>query len=189
MPSPVPSFIGEESSSLEGDPPTKSKEQTRKEENQDSLAHANVKAFLSAISQAEGGDYDLKYGGVKGKKNDKWRITDYSTHPGAGYDGKTTAAGMYQINKATWKEMGGRMGLTDFSAQTQDLLAVEILRTIGALNSIVAGNIDAALKKAAQRWNALPQGPKQGNRVSGQPHISYEEFIKLYKSAGGSIKN
>ncbi|QSI78613.1 glycoside hydrolase family 24 protein [Niveibacterium microcysteis] len=161
--------------------------QTRLNENTEYLRNANVKAFIGAIAAAEGGDYNLKFGGVKGKKNDKWQFTDYGTHPGVGSDGKTTAAGMYQINKSTWKEMGGKMGLTDFSPATQDLLAVEILRTIHVIDDIVAGDVNAALKAASRRWAALPQGPKLGGRYD-QPYMPYDEFISAYKRLGGTAK-
>ena len=71
-------------------------------ENTRHLAHSNVAAFLKAIAEAEGGGYDFKYGALKGRSNDRWRFTDMSTHPGAGIDGKATAAGMYQITRPTW---------------------------------------------------------------------------------------
>ncbi|WP_371875104.1 PAAR domain-containing protein [Duganella vulcania] len=57
-----------------------------------------------ALKRANG--YDFKYGAIKGKRNDPWRFADFSTHPGPGYDGVTTAAGMYQINKQTWQDHG-----------------------------------------------------------------------------------
>lgn len=41
---------------------------TRLDENEEYLKDSNVAAFIKAISAAGGGDYDLKYGGVKGKK-------------------------------------------------------------------------------------------------------------------------
>ncbi|MBC8017317.1 MAG: paar repeat-containing protein [Verrucomicrobia bacterium] len=151
------------------------------------MKDANVKAFLSAIAAAEGGDYNLKYGGVKGKKHDKWQFSEFSTHPGPGSDGKTTAAGMYQINKATWQDMRGKMGLTDFSPSTQDLLAVEILRTIGVIDNIVAGDIDFALSSASRRWAALPQGPGKAGRYP-QPYMKYDDFLATYKSNGGDAK-
>lgn len=89
--------------------------QKRLAENREYLKNSNVRAYLAAIAAAEGGDYDLMYGGVLGKKNDRWRFRDFSTHPGPGIDGRTTAAGRYQINKANWKENGEKkMGLTDF---------------------------------------------------------------------------
>ena len=167
--------------------PIDDKKNIRLEENKKYLETVNVKAFLSAIATAEGGDYNLKYGGVKGKKNDKWQFSDFSTHPGAGSDGKTTAAGMYQINKKTWQEMGGKMGLTDFSPATQDLLAVEILRILGAIDKIVAGDVDNALSSASRRWAALPQGPGKAGRYD-QPYMEYDDFVTAYKSSGGSIK-
>lgn len=164
------------------------KQAAKQAKNKKALALANVKAFLDTIAEAEGGDYDLKFGGVKGKKNDKWRITDYSTHPGAGSDGKTTAAGRYQINKGTWKESGvAAMGLTDFSADTQDLIAVEILRAAHALDAVIDGDIPKALGVASYRWAALPQGPGQGGRYPGQPYMEYDTFISRHTANGGTV--
>ena len=97
----------------------------RLEENEAYLADANVAAFLKATAEAEGGGYDFKYGAVKGKRNDPWRFTDTSTHPGAGFGGKTTAAGMYQITIDTWREHGGRMGLTDSRQRPKTLLQLK----------------------------------------------------------------
>ena len=94
---------------------------------------------------------------------------------------------MYQINKSTWNEMGAKMGLSDFSPETQDLLAVEILRTIHIIDNIVAGDIDTALNAASRRWAALPQGPNEGGRYN-QPYMSYEKFIDTYKKLGGSVR-
>ena len=160
----------------------------RLEENKEYLKSKNVKAFIASIAAAEGGDYNLKYGGVKGKKNDKWQFSDFSTHPGAGSDGKTTAAGMYQINQGTWKEMGAKMDLSDFSPGTQDLLAVEILRTIGVIDSIVSGDISIGLSAASRRWAALPEGAGKAGRYSPQPYMKYEDFEASYKNNGGSLK-
>ena len=114
-------------------------------------------AFLKAIGEAEGGGYDFKYGAVKGKRNDPWRFTDTSTHPGPGFGGKTTAAGMYQITIDTWRDHGGKMGLTDFTPTTQDLIAVEMLRSLGVIDNIEAGDIAGAMPQAAKigrlsRW-------------------------------------
>lgn len=163
------------------------KKASRLSENTEFLKNANVKAFLAAIAAAEGGEYHLKYGGVKGKKNDKWTFTDYSTHPGVGYDGKTTAAGRYQINRATWAEMASKMGLSDFSPATQDLVAVEILRTIGVVGHILSGDIDSALGAASRRWAALPQGRDKAGRYN-QPSMKYTDFLNEYRKAGGNSK-
>jgi len=165
----------------------KIRQEIRLSENRNYLRNTNVKAFLAAIAAAEGGDYNLKFGGVKGKKNDKWQFTDFSTHPGAGSGGKMTAAGMYQIIKKTWRYNGEKMGLTDFSPETQDLLAVEILRSLRVIDKIVEGDINTALSKASEQWAALPQGPGQPSRYD-QPYMEYDKFVVTYKSKGGSIK-
>ena len=160
----------------------------RKAQNEEYLKQPNVQAFLDTISQAEGGDYDLKYGGIKGNKNDPWRITDYSTHPGPGYDGHTTAAGRYQINRDNWMENGVRkMGLTDFSPHTQDLIAVEGLRQQKTIDSVVAGDMRPSIAKAAKTWNALAQGPGLTNRVKGQHYVPYEDLIAMFKKNGGTV--
>jgi muramidase (phage lysozyme) len=164
-----------------------SKEQ-RLAENKEYLKNANVQAFLKAIADAEGGGYDFKYGAVKAKRKDPWRFVDYSTHPGTGYDGVTTAAGMYQINRATWQDHGeSRMGLTDFTPETQDLIAVSILRGHGVIDKIKDGDIEAGVSQASKPWAALPMGRGQAGRHD-QPHVTFERFETAYKAAGGSIK-
>jgi muramidase (phage lysozyme) len=135
------------------------------------LADPNVAAYLKAIAASEGGGYDFKYGAVKGKKNDPWRFTDTSTHPGAGFGGRTTAAGMYQITVDTWRQFGGKMGLTDFTPNTQDLIAVDMLRTIGVIDKIKVGDVAGAMPKAALKWAALPEGPGLANHYPPQPYV------------------
>jgi muramidase (phage lysozyme) len=161
---------------------------TRLEENRSFLADRNVSAFLKAIAEAEGGGYDFKYGAIKGKRNDPWRFSDFSTHPGPGFGGSTTAAGMYQITIATWRQHGGKMGLTDFSPTTQDLIAVEILRSLRIIDKIRSGDIAGAIGPAARTWAALPMGPGLGNAHPPQPFVKYEDFFHTYQAAGGAGK-
>jgi muramidase (phage lysozyme) len=157
-------------------------------ENEALLADPNVAAFLKAVAEAEGGGYDFKYGAFKGKKNDPWRFSDFSTHPGPGYGGTTTAAGMYQINIPTWRQHGGRMGLSDFSPRTQDLMAVELLRSVGIVEKIKAGDIAGSVGPAAQKWAALPMGPSLGGRHENQPSVTYDKFLGMYRAHGGTGK-
>ncbi|EEF26807.1 Lysozyme, putative [Ricinus communis] len=152
------------------------------------LRRTNGQAFLKAIAEAEGGGYDFKYGAVKGKRNDPWRFTDFSTHPGHGCDGVTTAAGMYQINKATWQYHGeGRMGRTDFTPETQDLIAVSILRDLGIIDKIEEGDIESGLSAASHSWAALPVGRGSAGRHN-QPHVTFEHFEAAYRAAGGTTR-
>ena len=161
---------------------------TRLAENEALLANPNVGAFLKAIAEAEGGGYDFKYGAVKGKKKDPWRFSDYSTHPGPGIGGRTTAAGMYQITVDTWRQHGGKMGLVDFSPKTQDLIAVEIIRSVGVIDKIKVGDIASAMSPVARKWAALPKGPDQGNHYPAQPYEKYDVFLQNYHASGGTGK-
>jgi len=167
----------------------KTSQNERLERNRASLTNKNVKAFLQAIAAAEGGGYDFKYGAIKGKKNDPWRFTDFSTHPGPGFGGSTTASGMYQITKDTWQDHAVKaMGLTDFKPETQDLIAVDMLSSMGVLDNIQDGDVAGAMPKAARRWAALPQGPGLSNRYPPQPYVKYEQFVESYKGFGGDLK-
>lgn len=164
------------------------KHSTRLAENEALLSNVNVAAFIRAIAEAEGGGYDFKYGAVKGKRNDPWRFSDFSTHPGPGYGGRMTAAGMYQITVDTWRQHGGAMGLTDFSPKTQDLMAIELLRSVGVTDKIVSGEIAGAMGPAAVKWSSLPMGPGLGNHYPAQPFVKYEIFYQSYRAAGGTEK-
>ncbi|MDY7576738.1 paar repeat-containing protein [Herbaspirillum sp. RTI4] len=146
----------------------------RKAENEEYLKNVNVKAFLSMIGIAEGGDYHALFGW---HHTSKWTFTNESTHPGAGKDGKTTAAGLYQINRACWLEMGQKaQGLTDFSPHTQDLIAVQNIRAYKALKPIIDGDIKTAINLLkANQW------------VSFQVH-PYSDLESWYKAAGGVVK-
>lgn len=166
---------------------TSTREARRLRENHALLAHPNMQAFLKAIAEAEGGGYDFRYGAVRGRRNDPWRFTDFSTHPGPGRGGSVTAAGMYQETRPTWREMSAKMGLADFSPDTQDLVAVEILRSIGAADDIVRGDLTAALDKASHRWSSLPRGKGRPGRYPPQPSIAFEAFEGHFRTAGGTL--
>ncbi len=153
------------------------KKECRLEENRLFLKNRNVKAFLRALSHAAGGGVDYLQGAVKGRRNDPWRFTDFSTHPGAGEDGITTAAGLYQISFALWRDTGGKMSLTDFTHETQDLIAVEVLRGLGVLEKLQRGELAPVLAGAAKRWPGLPRTPDCDG---------YAGFVKKYQQAGGA---
>lgn len=156
-------------------------------ENQEYLKNANVKAFLGAIAWAEGGGYDFMFGALPNSK--KWRISDYSTHPGAGLGGTTTAAGMYQITNETWRDHGiNGMGLHDFAPATQDLIAVSVMRRAGAIDALIDGNFKKAMEYASHPWAALSKGPGLPNRYPPQPYKTYEVVEAKYKELGGIEK-
>lgn len=163
------------------------KKAIQRAQNDELLKNANVQAFLGAIAWAEGGNYHAKFG--YGWAPGNWTFENESTHPGAGYVGKTTAAGMYQITVDTWRDHGvNKQGLNDFSPRTQDLIAVSRLRSVGAIDPIVAGDLKSAMEGASKPWAALERGPGLGNRYPKQSYKTYEEVQAKYKALGGTIK-
>lgn len=113
----------------------------------------NVSRFLTALSKSEGAGYDTIVGG-------KQKITDYSRHPQIvglrTAEGPSTAAGRYQITGTTFKEFAGKAGVTDFSPESQDKVALKIIEQEGALDMIQTGDFRGAVGKLGGRWASLP---------------------------------
>jgi hypothetical protein len=75
-------------------------------------------------------------------------------------------------------------GLTDLSPAAQDLLAVEILRSLGVINKIKSGDIGGAIGPAARLWAALFLGHGRSSAHPPQPYVEYEEFLTPTKPPG-----
>lgn len=90
-----------------------------------------AKYFLETISEAEGTAIDRTYQAIvglgKGVEGAPAYFDDYSKHPNVvgmvTPDGKSTAAGRYQITKQTWDELSKKYNLKDFSPANQDKAA------------------------------------------------------------------
>ncbi|MGL4458384.1 MAG: glycoside hydrolase family 24 protein, partial [Plesiomonas shigelloides] len=128
----------------------------------DPAKQQRVAAFLETIAASEGANYDTIVGGGK--------FNDYSKHPNrVGLitgDGPSTAAGRYQITGSTYRDIAPRLGITDFSPESQDKIAIELLRRNGALDDIINGDFDKAISKLGGTWQGLPSGKSkhQGKR-------------------------
>lgn len=100
---------------------------------------------------------------------------------GCGYD-----KGAYRIDAATCQAKRNLMGLNDFGPETQDLVAVELLREAGAIEKIQAGDVWSALLVLAPRWPGLPQAPGADGHFA-PPALEYERFCDRYRSFAGTI--
>ena len=149
---------------------------------QNALQNPNVKAFLDTIAYSEGtihiGDngYNVFLGGST--------FDDYSQHPNQKHTAgswASTAAGRYQFVYPTWQDIAGVLGLSDFTPDSQDLGAVELLRRADALDDIAAGNFEAAIAKAKGTWASLP------GSTSGQPQQKMAVLQNFYTQSGGTL--
>ena len=124
------------------------------------VQNPNVRKFLDVIARAEGTTgYDTAFGGGK--------IPSLEDHPRElrsftqtdGKANKTSAAGRYQFLQDTWDDVAGKLGLTDFGPESQDLAAIELMRRNGALDAVLAGDFDTAIKNSGSTWASLPSSP------------------------------
>lgn len=146
------------------------------------LANANVQAVLRVIRAGEGTSDINGYRRIFGGQT----FNDFADHPRvkvskSGY--VSTAAGAYQFLTSTWDETKRIMNLPDFSPASQDLGAVGRIAARGALDDVIAGRFDAAMKKISREWASLPYSPY------GQPTISIEKARGLFASAGGAFSD
>ncbi|WP_327575210.1 glycoside hydrolase family 104 protein [Roseateles sp.] len=155
-------------------------------------AAANVAAFLAMLGYSEGADYSTCYGY-------RHKVQDFSDHPavtgewagellsdtmcrnaGFGPGCKSTAAGKYQITRPTWLRLKAKLGLADFSPESQDAAAVQLISERGALEAVKAGDVATAIKRCRNEWASLPGNyAQQGQR-------SAEQLVAWYQTAGGS---
>lgn len=144
--------------------------------------HMIVACEHKAADVANGNAYYVFFGGTY--------FTDLSDHPvltgerkgvplshdvcvAAGFaDGicVSTAAGALQFTVPTWNEIREYDGprLPDFSVQSQNEAGRRLLKKIGALDLLFAGDVEGAIRRASQRWASLPgsnakQNPKPMN--------------------------
>lgn len=144
------------------------------------VAHPNVQAFLRVIRRGEGTADADGYRRIFGGR----LFNSFADHPrivvtASGYT--SSAAGAYQFLASTWDETARIMKLGDFSPANQDRGAVGRLVFRRALDDVIAGRFEQAIKKCGREWASLPGSPY------GQPTISMQTAAATYQQAGGAF--
>lgn len=160
------------------------------EELKSALGYKNVQAFLDMIRHSEGtatpNGYRMLFGG---KLFDLGAGGVWPDHPHiffaytnkAGETIKTSAAGAYQIIYTTWKALKVKLELKDFSPESQDLCALELINETGALLQVKGGYFVDAINKVRHIWASLP------GAGCHQPEHSLADVEKWYEDAGGQL--
>lgn len=163
-----------------------------------SMQDTNTRAFLDMIATSEGTRWAAdSYRVCFGYRH---TIADLSDHPavsgewrgeklsdamckGAGFGPGcvSTAAGRYQLTKPTWLGAKRALGLTDFSAASQDAAAVYLIRQRGAIDEVQAGNLEKAIALCAKEWASLP------GAGYGQTERRLSTLTAAYTDAGGML--
>ncbi|WP_241261848.1 glycoside hydrolase family 24 protein [Acinetobacter baumannii] len=160
------------------------------------LSNPNVRKMLNLIANTEG----VKHGYNTLFGNE--RINDLSNHPNirkafTQTDGKknyTTAAGRYQFIKDTWDGVARQYGLDDFSPRNQDIGAIALIAQNGALDDVLKGNYQRAIRKLGGTWASLPSStyaqPKKSwaetNRLLGGSTMAKGSMNDLHQLIGGA---
>jgi muramidase (phage lysozyme) len=146
------------------------------------LDDGNVKAFLHTIRVGEGTadpmGYRRHFGGT--------HFDSYAAHPnhvitaGLGHNRySSSAAGAYQFLSKTWAECAAVLELRDFSPRNQDIAALFLIDRRRALDDVLAGRFEDAVRKCNREWASLPGSPY------GQPTKTLAQALATYIDAGG----
>lgn len=146
------------------------------------ITDRNVRAVLAMIRAAEGtsgpNGYRMLFGGqlfASFADHPRQRITRTSN----GRQITSTAAGAYQVLARTWDSYRGALGLFDFTPDSQDRFAVELIRRRGGLEHARAGRIAELVPLIAKEWASLP------GAGYGQPERSGAYLLAAFRQAGG----
>lgn len=145
----------------------------------EALKSPNVQAFLRVLRAGESSQDDVAYrtmygGGTFASFQDHPRIKNTA----AGIT--SSAAGAYQFLEKTWNGLDAKYNFPDFSPATQDFAAVALIKGRGALDDVLAGRFDEAIRKCNREWASLPGSPY------GQPTITLARARKVYEDYGGT---
>jgi len=183
--------LGLETQIPKTEPATKYPTPADQSESIEAIQSIEVKAFLDTIAWAEIGTADASgyQTLVFGKQ-----FQDFSNRPKtkqcATVNGRkicSTAAGRYQILYETWNDLATKLGLNDFSPDSQDTAAIALIDEKGALEDVEDGRFEEAVSKVSNIWASLP-----GNNYNQNPKSIeelrdvYDQFIEFYYSLGQS---
>lgn len=155
-----------------------------RQEISEALANPNLAAFLRVIRAGEGtsepNGYLTMFGGEF--------AVSFADHPRraitktlGGEPITSTAAGAYQFLASTWDGLVKQYGFHDFSPPCQDQGAAALIAGRGALDDVLAGRFESAIKKCNREWASLPGSPY------GQPTLTMARAKTIYAAAGGSF--
>lgn len=144
----------------------------------------NVRAFLHVIRHGEGTEGEEGYrmmfgGGLFAGFQDHPRIlnTRMTKHGPL----SSTAAGAYQFLGRTWDGLVKQYHFPDFSPPCQDEGAVALIVGRKAIDDVIYGDINEAIRKCAAEWASLP------GSLYGQPTVALARALDIYTTNGGEV--
>lgn len=119
--------------------------------------------------------YDIIVGSTPSKPI---KMRDYSDHPRVLVKAvNSTAAGRYQILERYFDAYKNQLNLPDFGPESQDRIALQLIKECKATDDIENGNIVDALHKCRSRWASLP------GAGYGQNENQLSKLVRIYQEA------
>ena len=153
--------------------------------------HPNVCAMLDAVAWSEIGPAllaasDDGYNVIVGSTPERPSLFhDYADHPHIlvhlSQTLSSTAAGRYQILGKYADAYKASLDLPDFGPESQDRIAVQLIKECHAYGLVTAGQFDQAVYKCRSRWASLP------GASYGQHENKIEDLRAAYENAGGAL--
>jgi len=156
----------------------------------------NVRAFGRVVREGESSQtddaYRMRYGGWDPETRRHKPIAyfdSFDAHPRIMEPTPTgevsSAAGAYQHTWTTWSSVCmAKYGLgPDFTPYTQDCAFVALLHHRGALDDVIDGRFDEALRKCRSEWASLPNSTLN----DGGSKLTYQRARAVYSAWGGSF--
>lgn len=144
-------------------------------------SNGNLSAFLMTIRFAEGTADDDGYRKLFGGS----LFDSFADHPRKVVSAsgmKSSAAGAYQIIRATWDSViQPALNLPDFSPDSQDAAAIYLIQRRGAYDDVIAGRFADAIHKCRKEWASLP------GAGYNQPERALDKLTQVYQNYGGTF--
>lgn len=124
--------------------------------------NSNVRKMLDLLAYTEGtqrNGYHTAFGGgqlAHLRDHPRYLKAFRQTNGKINY---TSAAGRYQFVRKTWDSLARKYGFRDFGAENQDLGAIALMVSRGAMPHIIKGNWGQAIAKLGAEWASLPTSP------------------------------
>lgn len=151
----------------------------------DALTHPNVQAFAMVVRVGEGTDdqdgYRRMFGGALFDSFDDHPRKLHCFKLRKGGELCSTAAGAYQFLEPTWDGVALDYGLLDFTPKSQDIGFAALLVRRKALEDVIAGRFEDAVRKCNREWASLPESPY------GQPTRTMADAGLTYLEHGGIV--
>lgn len=142
-------------------------------------ARAILRCIRAGESRQDDQAYFIRWGGIG--RPPKF-FDDLSQHPRIlepGPKGPSSAAGAYQITATTYDDFAPRIGVTGFSRDEQDALALAICEEEGALEKVLEGDFRGAVEVLGGRWSSFP------SNTDGQRTQTWEKLAAAWVAYGG----